>query len=299
MPNAARGAIAPPTPAAPADSGAVTAADPRAADAGAQMLRLGGSATDAAIATMLALTVVEPQSSGIGGGGFLVTGDATGQVESIDGRETAPAAANPQWFFAGGQPMGYRDAVPGGRSVGVPGNLRLAAMAHVRHGKLPWRVLFGPAIKLAADGFAITPRLASSLAIAKDIAALDPAGRALFFGPDGAPLPVGTVVRNPALAALFGKVSVLGAGTFYTGRNASAIAAKVGTSPRNPAPMTTADVAAYEAKMREPVCGKYRVWRGFGMGPTAVSSTVAPGMKRSRLNGALSAWGLPVASVWA
>jgi gamma-glutamyltranspeptidase/glutathione hydrolase len=223
---------------------------------------------------MLALTVVEPQSSGIGGGGFLVTGDATGQVESIDGRETAPAAANPQWFFAGGQPMGYRDAVPGGRSVGVPGNLRLAAMAHVRHGKLPWRVLFGPAIKLAADGFAITPRLASSLAMAKDIAALDPAGRALFFGTDGAPLPVGTVVRNPALAALFGKVSVLGAGTFYTGRNASAIAAKVGTSPRNPAPMTTADVAAYEAKMREPVCGKYRVWRVCGMGPPSSGGVI-------------------------
>lgn len=274
LPNAARVAVIPPAPAAPADIGAVTAADPRAADAGAQILRLGGSATDAAIATMLALTVVEPQSSGIGGGGFLVTGDAAGNVESIDGRETAPAAANPQWFFANGQPMGYRDAVPGGRSVGVPGNLRLAAMAHVRHGKLPWRVLFGPAIKLAADGFAITPRLASSLAMAKDIAALDPAGRALFFGPDGAPLPVGTVVRNPALAALFGKVSVLGASAFYTGRNAAAIAAKVGTSPRNPAPMTTADVAGYKAKLREPVCGKYRVWRICGMGPPSSGGVI-------------------------
>ena len=274
MPNAARVAIAPPAPAATAESGAVTAADPRAADAGAQMLRLGGSATDAAIATMLALTVVEPQSSGIGGGGFLVTGDAAGQVESIDGRETAPAAANPEWFFANGQPMGYRDAVPGGRSVGVPGNLRLAAMAHVRHGKLPWRVLFGPAIKLAADGFAITPRLASSLAMAKDIAALDPAGRALFFGPDGGPLPVGTVVRNPALAALLGKVSVLGANAFYTGRNAGAIAAKVGTSPRNPAPMTTADIAGYKAKPREPVCGKYRVWRVCGMGPPSSGGVI-------------------------
>jgi len=274
LPNAARVAIIPPAPAAPADIGAVTAADPRAADAGAQMLRLGGSATDAAIAMMLALTVVEPQSSGIGGGGFLVTGDAAGRVESIDGRETAPAAANQQWFFASGQPMGYRDAVPGGRSVGVPGNLRLAAMAHVRHGKLPWRVLFGPAIKLAADGFAITPRLASSLAMAKDIAALDPAGRALFFGADGAPLPVGALVRNPALAALLGKVSVLGAGTFYTGRNAGAIAAKVGTSPRNPAPMTTADVAGYRAKLREPVCGKYRVWRICSMGPPSSGGVI-------------------------
>ncbi len=274
LPNAARIAGTPPQPAPPADIGAVSAADPRAADAGAQMLRLGGSATDAAIATMLALAVVEPQSSGIGGGGFLVTGDASGKVESIDGRETAPAAANPQWFFANGKPMGYRDAVPGGRSVGVPGNLRLAAMAHIRHGKLPWRVLFGPAIKLAADGFAITPRLASSLAMAKDIAALDPAGRALFFGADGAPLPVGTVVRNPALAALFSKVAALGANSFYTGRNAAAIAAKVGTSPRNPAPMTSTDIAGYKAKLREPVCGQYRVWRVCSMGAPSAGGVI-------------------------
>lgn len=231
------------------------------------MLRLGGSATDAAIATMLALTVVEPQSSGIGGGGFLVTGDSAGTVETIDGRETAPSAANPEWFFADGRALGHREAVPGGRSVGVPGNLRLAAMAHIRHGKLPWRVLFGPAIKLAGEGFAITPRLASSLAMAKDIAALDPAGRTLFFGVDGAPLPVGTIVRNPALAALFAKVSVRGADSFYTGANAAAIAAKVGTSARNPAPMTTADIAAYQAKPRDAVCGQYRVWRICSMGP--------------------------------
>jgi gamma-glutamyltranspeptidase/glutathione hydrolase len=115
----------------PLDSpGLVSAADPRAADAGAQMLRLGGSATDAAIATMLALTVVEPQSSGIGGGGFLVLGDAAGAVETIDGRESAPKTATPQWFYVDGEPLSYGDAIPGGRSVGVPGNLRLAAMAH-------------------------------------------------------------------------------------------------------------------------------------------------------------------------
>ncbi len=271
LPNAAHVTSTPPLAApsaeAGADLGVVTAADPRAADAGAQMLRLGGSATDAAIATMLALTVVEPQSSGIGGGGFLVTGDAAGMVETIDGREMAPAAATPQWFYVNGQPLDHSAAVPGGRSVGVPGNLRLAAMAHQRHGKLPWRVLFSPAIKLAEDGFAISPRLANSLALFKETAALDAAGRALFYGADGAPLPIGTVVRNPALAAIFSKVAALGADSFYTGENAAAIASKVGTSPRNPAPMTTADLAGYKARPRDAICGKYRVWRVCSMGP--------------------------------
>ena len=274
LPNAAHPASELPTAPATADLGVVTAADPRAADAGAQMLRLGGSATDAAIATLLALTVVEPQSSGIGGGGFLVMGDAAGQVETIDGREKAPAAATPQWFYVNGQPLDHSAAVPGGRSVGVPGNLRLAAMAHIKHGKLPWRVLFGPAIKLADDGFAITPRLASSLALFKETAALDPAGRALFYGPDGAPLPVGTVVHNPTLAAMFAKIASLGADSFYTGENAAAIAAKVGTSARNPAPMTTADLAAYRARPRDAVCGRYRVWRICGMGPPSAGGVI-------------------------
>lgn len=269
LPNAARpvSALAPEAPPASEAMGVVTAADPRAAAAGAEMLRLGGSATDAAIAVMLALTVVEPQSSGIGGGGFLVTADEAGKVESFDGREKAPAAATPDWFKVDGTVLDHSDAVPGGRSVGVPGNLRLAAMAHERSGKLPWRVLFGPAIRLAGDGFAITPRLASTLAFASDIAGLDPAARALFFGPDGAPLPVGTVVRNPALAATFEKIAALGADSFYLGDNAKAIAAKVGTAPRNPAPMSTADLAAYAAKSRDPVCGRYRVWRVCSMGP--------------------------------
>jgi len=263
LPNATRPAIAP----VAQDTGIVTAADPRAAAAGAEMLRLGGSATDAAIATMLALTVVEPQSSGIGGGGFLVTADAAGKVESFDGREQAPAAATPDWFKVDGKVLSHGGAVPGGRSVGVPGNLRLAALVHARSGKLPWRVLFGPAIRLAADGFAITPRLASTLAMVPEIAGLDPAGRALFFGPDGNPLPVGTVVRNPALARTFEKVAAFGADSFYLGDSAKAIAAKVGTAPRNPAPMSTADLAGYKAKPRDPVCGRYRVWRVCSMGP--------------------------------
>lgn len=255
-------------------AGLVSAADPRAADAGAQILRLGGSATDAAIATMLALTVVEPQSSGIGGGGFLVTGDATGKVETFDGREAAPAAASPTWFFANGQQIPFREAVPGGRSVGVPGNVRLAALAHVRHGRLPWRTLFGPAIRLARGGFAITARLNASLESARETAALDPAGRALFFDASGAALPVGTIVKNPALADILERVATRGADSFYAGDNAETIAAKVGTAPRNPAPMATADIAAYRAIERAPVCGTYRQWKICGMGPPSAGPIV-------------------------
>lgn len=253
--------------------GLVSAADPRAAEAGAQMLRLGGSATDAAIATMLALTVVEPQSSGIGGGGFLVLGDTVGNVDTIDGRETAPKAATPQWFYVDGKPLSYGEAIPGGRSVGIPGNLRLAASAHNAKGKLAWRTLFQPAIRLAREGYAITPRLNAILAAASRTGALDPDARALYYGADGQPLPIGTVVRNPALAATLESISARGADSFYTGDNAATIAAKVGTAPRNPAPMTTADIAAYRAVARPAVCGQYRAYRICGMGPPSSGAT--------------------------
>ena len=253
--------------------GLVSAADPRAAEAGVQMLRLGGSATDAAIATMLALTVVEPQSSGIGGGGFLVLGDAAGAVETIDGREMAPKAATPQWFYVDGKPLAYGDAIPGGRSVGIPGNLRLAAMAHNGKGKLSWRTLFQPAIRLARDGFIVTPRLNTILGAASRTGALDPAARALYYEADGNPLPVGTVVRNPALAATLEAIAAKGADSFYSGDNAMLIASKVGTAPRNPAPMTTADIAAYRAMPRPAVCGTYRQYRICGMGPPSSGAT--------------------------
>jgi gamma-glutamyltranspeptidase/glutathione hydrolase len=276
-PNAS---VPPRTPPAAATSGVpddsaglVSAADPRAAEAGAQMLRLGGSAVDASIATMLALTVVEPQSSGIGGGGFLVLGDAGGNVSTIDGRETAPKAATPEWFFVDGKPMSYGDAVPGGRSVGVPGNLRLAALVHNKHGKLSWRTLFQPAIRLAREGYQITPRMRASLTNAIRTGALDPDARALFYGADGQPLPEGTLVRNPALAATLETIAARGADSFYTGDNATLLATKVGTAPRNPAPMTTADLAAYKAVERPAVCGQYRQYRICGMGPPSSGAT--------------------------
>jgi len=256
------------------ENGVVSAADPRAAAAGAEILRAGGSATDAAIATMLALGVVEPQSSGIGGGGFLVTGSADGQVDSFDGREAAPAAAGPRWFFRDGVPLDHGAAIPGGRSVGVPGNVSLAALAHQRHGHLPWARLFAPAIRLARDGYVITPRLNSTLDLAKSSAALDPAGRALWFDTQGGPLPVGTLVKNPALAQILERIAREGPRAFYAGANAAAIAHHVSTSPVNPAPMTSADIGAYHARAAEPVCAPYREWRVCSMGAPSAGGII-------------------------
>ena len=247
--------------------GMVSAADPRAAAAGVQILRQGGSATDAAIATMLALTVVEPQSSGIGGGGLYVETNSRGEVETIDGREKAPAAAHPKWFFKDGKVMSFADAVPGGTSVGVPGNVALAAKAHGRHGHLAWAALFAPAIRLARDGFAVTPRFYGALKASSATAAYTPAGRALYYGADGQPLPVGTVIRNPALAATLEQIARQGSKAFYSGGNARSLTAQVTTAARNPAPMTTGDLAAYQAKDRTPVCAAYRQYRICGMGP--------------------------------
>ena len=255
------------------DKGMVSAADPRAAEAGAEMLRAGGSATDAAIATMLALTVVEPQSSGIGGGGFYVTTNAKGQVETIDGREMAPSAAHPKWFFKDGVLLKFQQAVPGGTSVGVPGNVALAAKAHSAHGRLPWAQVFAPAMRLARDGFVITERLHEMLEESARIATFSPEGRALFFGADGKPLPVGTLVKNPALADTLDRVAREGSKAFYTGANAAAITAKVTLAAHNPAPMTEADVNAYVAKDRAPVCGTYRGYRVCSMGPPSSGAT--------------------------
>jgi gamma-glutamyltranspeptidase/glutathione hydrolase len=253
--------------------GLVSAADPRAAEAGAEMLRAGGNATDAAIATMLALTVVEPQSSGIGGGGFLVWGDAKGEVETFDGREKAPAAAGPEWFFKDGKPLPIQLAIPGGRSVGVPGSIRMVALAHAQHGKLPWKRLFGPAIVLANDGFEVTPRLHDVLDRYRETGALDPQARAIYYRPDGEPVAAGTVVRDAALAAFLRRLAARGPDAFYTGENAEALSAEVRLAPRNPAPMQESDLAAYRAQERAPVCGMYRAYRICGMGPPSSGAT--------------------------
>jgi len=247
----------------------VSAADPRAAGAGAQMLRQGGTAADAAFATLLALNVVEPQSSGIGGGGYLVYAERGGAPVTYDGRESAPHAATPDWWLKDGQPMPFPEAQPGGKSVGVPGNIRMMALAHQRYGKLPWAALFQPAIKLARDGFEITPRLYNSLDKYRATGALSAEARATFYQADGHPKPLGTIVKNPAFAGFLEQLARLGPDSFYVGPNAQAIAATVGGAPHNPSPMTAGDIASYEAKARPPVCGTYRVYRICGMGPSS------------------------------
>jgi gamma-glutamyltranspeptidase/glutathione hydrolase len=253
----------------------VSAADPRAAQAGREILDSGGSAADAAIATAIALTVVEPQSSGLGGGGFLVHHDEKkGGVTSFDGREEAPSAAGPDWFFGpDGKAMPIGEAIPGGKSVGVPGNIRMFALAHERHGKLAWAKLFEPAIRLARDGFAITPRFHRALHSSRRTAALTAAGRTLFYHEAGSPKPVGTVVRNPDLAAFLERLADRGPDWFYTGANAEALARTVNGAPVNPSRMSAGDIAAYDAKEREPVCGMYRAYRICGMGPPSSGGT--------------------------
>jgi len=247
-------------------AGMVSAADARAAAAGAEMLRAGGSATDAAIATMLALGVVEPQSSGLGGGSFWVRHAADGRLSTIDAREAAPAAADPRWFYGDdGKPMSHAAAVPGGRSVGVPGALRGMAMAHRGGGKLAWARLFAPAIRLARDGFVATPRLVQRMEENGDHVSAET--RALFTRPDGSALRAGDQVRNPAQAALLERLARLGPDSFYVGPQAAKLVQVVNGAARNPSRMTTGDLASYDAKPRPPLCLRYRAYRVCGMGP--------------------------------
>lgn len=254
-------------PVAASAQGVVSAADPRAAAAGTEILNAGGSATDAAIATMLALNVVEPQSAGIGGGAFFLQYDVrSGRIATIDGREAAPMAADDHWFYgADGKPLGKFAAIPGGRSVGVPGTIRAMARAHKRGGKLPWARLFEPAIRLARGGFEVSPRLANSLTqFGRHV---DAGTRAIFFGADGKPLGVGAQVRNPDQAALFERVAKLGPDSFYVGPQAEKLVAAVNGAARNPSKMTTGDLATYSAKDRPAVCGMYRRYKVCSMGP--------------------------------
>ena len=248
--------------------GAVSAADPRAQAAGEEILRKGGSATDAAIAVMLALTVVEPQSSGIGGGGFLVRGEADGDVTTYDGRETAPSGATSTWFLdENGDAPPFRESVRSGLSVGVPGNIALAAKAHGAHGRLAWADLFGPAIRLAREGFQINPRMHDALGRSRLTGGHSEMAKALFYGADGEPLPVGTLVRNEALAQSFEAFAAGGADAFYTGENALAVATTVAADTPKPGAMTYDDIAGYEAKERGAVCSSYRDYRICSMGP--------------------------------
>ncbi|MBB5707536.1 gamma-glutamyltransferase [Sphingopyxis panaciterrulae] len=262
-----------------AAQGVTSSADPRATEAGREILMKGGSAADAEMAMMLALTLVEPQSSGVGGGGFFVYHDAkTGKISTIDGRETAPAAATPDRFLdANGQPRGFMDVVPGGLSVGVPGNIRLMEAVHERWGKLPWADIFQPAIDLAEKGYEATPALVNFMTAYADVWKDFPEIRAIYYV-DGKPAPVGTIIRNPAYAKLLRDLAARGADAFYTGANAQAIVKAVTQAPRNRSKMTLADLAAYQAKERPAVCTTYRVYKVCGMAPPSSGATTVFGI---------------------
>ena len=235
---------------------AVAAANPLATDAGYQVLRAGGSATDAAIAVQMVLTLVEPQSSGIGGGAFLMHFDGK-SVQAFDGRETAPAAATESLFMGqDGKPMGFYDAVVGGRSVGTPGTVRMLEMAHREHGLLPWAKLFEPAITLAEEGFRVSPRL-HTLLKAETHLKKDPVAAAYFYRADGTPHQIGHLLRNPALAAVLRKIASGGSKALLEGDVAQAIVAKVTQHATNPGQLSLADLANYKAIKRSAICHDY------------------------------------------
>jgi gamma-glutamyltranspeptidase / glutathione hydrolase len=245
----------------------VVAAEPEAAEAGREMLRQGGSAVDAAIATELVLGLVEPQSSGLGGGVFITLWDAKSRsVTTFDGRETAPAAAKPDRFLKDGKPMKFEDAVLSGLSVGVPGLVRTLYAAHEKYGKLPWAKLFEPAIKLAENGFPISPRLAVLLQ-SESAEKFTPEARAYFYESGITPRAEGSLLKNPEYAASLRIIAEKGPEAFYSGSIADAIVKAVSEAPSIRGDITAADLAGYVAKEREPVCAGYRGRQVCGVGP--------------------------------
>jgi len=245
----------------------VAAANPLAVEAGYEVLRRGGTAADAAVAVQMVLNLVEPQSSGIGGGAFILHYSAAEKkLIAYDGRETAPAAARADRFIgADGQPLKFLDAEVGGKSVGTPGTLRALELAHARYGKLPWAELFQPAIRLATAGFPLSPRLHKLLALVR-LPGRNQAMRRMYYQADDTPKPIGTLLKNPALAATLRTIAAQGANALYQGKIAQDIVRTVRNAP-NPGDLNEADLAHYRAKAREPVCAPYRQWKVCGMPP--------------------------------
>jgi gamma-glutamyltranspeptidase/glutathione hydrolase len=245
----------------------IAAANPYAAQAGLDMLRAGGSSVDAAIATQMVLGLVEPESSGIGGGAFmLVFNPKTHKTTSFDGREQAPASATPGMFLgADGKPRPHADAIPGGLSVGIPGVVRMLELAHKKYGKLPWAKLFEPAIKLADEGFPIGPKLARTIRQFPRTGNM-PDIKAHFYHADGTPLNEGDIFKSPDYAATLRAIAA-NPDAFYTGDIAQAIVDAIQHAPGQQGGMTVTDLANYHAKERDPVCGPYRQYRICSMGP--------------------------------
>ncbi len=247
----------------------VAAANPLAVAAGVRMIERGGNAIDAMVATQLVLNLVEPSSSGLGGGAFLLYYDAKAKaVRAYDGREVAPEGATAALFLGpGGKPMAFLAARVGGRSVGVPGTPRLLEIAHLRHGRLPWKALFAPAIELAEKGFPVSPRLHAL--VARDHGLADePAARAYFFDAEGRPKAVGTILRNPEFAATLRALAARGADAYYEGDIARDIVAAV-HGHRNPGTLSLEDLAGYRVRDVEALCRAYRAWKLCGMPPSS------------------------------
>jgi len=235
---------------------AIAAANPLATEAGYKILKEGGSAADAAIAVQMVLTLVEPQSSGLGGGAFLLYFNGQ-QVEAFDGRETAPANADENLFIGkDSKPLLFPQAVVGGRSVGTPGTLRVLEMVHQQHGKLPWAALFESAIALAENGFKVSPRLHQLLS-ADPYLKNDPTARAYFYQANGAAHAPGYLLKNPPLAALLRKIANQGSNAFYQGEVAKAIVDKVQSHSTNPGTLSLTDLESYKAIKRQPLCQDY------------------------------------------
>ncbi len=238
----------------------VAAANPHAVEAGLGVLRQGGSAVDAAVAVQAVLGLVEPQSSGLGGGAFLTYYDArTRKVTAFNGRETAPAGATPELFLdEAGKPLGYRDAVISGRATGAPGAVAMLAMAQSTHGKLAWSQLFGDAERLADQGFVVSPRLAGMIA-GPFPQGSTPDAKAYFTKPDGERYKAGDVLKNPAYAATVRKIAAEGSKAILEGAIAEAIVAKVAEGPR-PGTLSLTDLKSYRPKTDPAVCRPYRVY---------------------------------------
>ncbi|MBU2976766.1 gamma-glutamyltransferase [Alteromonas sp. C1M14] len=251
-----------------ADDYMVVAANPYASWAGKNIIEKGGSAIDAAVAVQAMLTLVEPQSSGIGGGAFILYWDNTTKtLHTFDGRETAPAAVNPYWFFNGKKTMKWIEAVVGGKSVGVPGALKALETAQSEFGKLPWNALFSDAIETSEKGFRVSPRLAHLVELDKHPGLSKFPSSATYFYPAGLPLKEGTIKKNKALAETLTHIAAEGTDYFYKGPVAEKIVKAVNNAAVNPGKMTLEDLANYTALKKKPVCGDYRTHKVCGMAP--------------------------------
>jgi gamma-glutamyltranspeptidase/glutathione hydrolase len=267
----------------------IAVANPYAAEAGLKILRQGGSATDAAIAAQLVLNLVEPQSSGIGGGAFLMHLDGiSSEISTYDGREKAPATASPEMFMnEDGTPKKFFDAVVGGLSVGVPGVLRMLENAHKENGRLQWAKLFQPAIELAEKGFVVSPRL--NRLIKKDkYLRVFATTEAYFHNNQGTALKVGHVLKNQPFAKTLRLIAQNGADAFYTGTLAQRIVDTVNGASKNPGGLSMADMASYTSEKRDPVCLFYRQWLICGMGPPS-----SGGLTTLQILGILQSFDLP------